>query len=78
MIVLCELPNCVDRGHRDVCFLSNIMEPDRTWLAVLKVPEKIKLKDSTALSHSKNHELVSEDNPQTLLRAVSWMQASEI
>jgi len=34
--------------------------------------QKIHSKNSTAMSLSRNHDLVTQDNPQTLLWAVSW------
>ena len=66
----CELQRFGSIGYRDVCLLSSITGCDGTQHVVLKAP-KIHLKNSTAMSLSRNHDLVTQDNPQTLLWAVS-------
>lgn len=65
----CELPNVRDISCRDVCLLWNIVELDGTQLVVLKVPKRYILQNSTAMSLSRNHDLVIQDNPHTLLWA---------
>ena len=55
-----------------VCFLSNKMELVGSLLDVLRVPKK-HLKNSTAVSLSRNHNPVNQDNPQILL----WVCQSE-
>ena len=55
-----------DVGCRVSAF-SNTMELDDTRLVVLKMPNKYIWKNSTALSHSRNHAPVTQNNPQTWL-----------
>lgn len=57
----CELPSVGDIGHKDVCLLSCIMEPDGIRLVVLKAPKKHINKYSTAMCLYGNHDLVTQD-----------------
>ncbi|MDG2590005.1 hypothetical protein P7M45_23995, partial [Vibrio parahaemolyticus] len=61
-LIWCELPSVGDIGHRDVCLFSIKMELDGT-----QPKKEIHLKNLTAISLSRNHDLVTQDNPQTLL-----------
>jgi len=63
----CELPSVGDICCRNVCFLSNIMELDGTRLVVLKVPKNTLERLNINLSLSKNHDPVTQDNPQTFV-----------
>ena len=66
----CELPIFGDISCRDCCLLSNIMGLNCALNVVLTLP-KIHLKNSTAVSLSRNHDPITQNNPQTLLGAVS-------
>lgn len=66
----CELLSFGDIGHRDVCRLSKMMEVDSTFLVVLKA-----LKNALK---NWNHDLVTKDNPQTLLWAVVMNHTSPL
>lgn len=54
----------------DICLLSSIVEQIGTLLVVLEHSHK-HLKNSTAITLFKNYDLVPEDNPPSLLWAVS-------
>lgn len=60
-----------DVSWRDFCLVSSIMELKGSSLLPLKVPEKPHLKNSTAMSLSRNHAPVTKHKPQTSLWVLS-------
>ena len=63
--------DCFGVCCRVVCPLLNIMELD--GLLLLKDKKRIHFENSTAMSFSRNHDPVTQDNLQTLLWAVSYI-----
>ena len=72
LIVLVLVAEFRDIGGTDVCVLSNIKEPDGTQLVVLKAHKKLHVKNSTARSLFRYYDPHTQDDPQTLLSAISW------
>ena len=60
-----HMPCFGDIDRRDVCLRSNTMGLNGTWFVVLKAPNKIHLKDSTAISLPRNHDPLTQDNQET-------------